>query len=104
MDLQLLETTLADRSEPSFRARQVWEWVARGASSYAEMTNIPAELRDALEQAVPLSSLTVENEALSTDGTQKALFHTGDGRPVEAVLMRYRDSRRSLCVSSQSGC
>jgi 23S rRNA (adenine2503-C2)-methyltransferase len=46
----------------------------------------------------------VEREALSVDGTEKALFHTGDGRPVEAVLMRYRDGRRSLCVSSQSGC
>src|SRR5207253_5229873 len=31
-------------------------------------------------------------------------FHTHDGHPVEAVLMRYRDGRRSLCVSSQSGC
>ena len=34
----------------------------------------------------------------------KALFRTHDGRPVEAVLMRYRDGRRSLCLSSQSGC
>ena len=34
----------------------------------------------------------------------KALFHTHDGHPVEAVLMRYRDGRRSVCVSSQSGC
>ena len=34
----------------------------------------------------------------------KTLFHTADGRAVEAVLMRYRDGRRSLCVSSQSGC
>ena len=34
----------------------------------------------------------------------KALFHTADGHPVEAVLMRYRDGRRSVCVSSQSGC
>jgi 23S rRNA (adenine2503-C2)-methyltransferase len=68
------------------------------------MTNVPAELRSALEASVPLSSLTVEREALSHDGTEKALFQTADGRPVEAVLMRYRDGRRSLCVSSQSGC
>jgi 23S rRNA (adenine2503-C2)-methyltransferase len=34
----------------------------------------------------------------------KALFRTADGHPVEAVLMRYRDGRRSICVSSQSGC
>src|SRR5690348_6574636 len=104
MDLKLLEETLEQRGEPRFRARQVWDWVARGAGSYAEMTNVPAELRDALEQAVPLSSLTVEREAHSVDGTEKALLHTADGRPVEAVLMRYRDGRRSLCVSSQSGC
>jgi 23S rRNA (adenine2503-C2)-methyltransferase len=104
MDLQLLENTLQERGEPRFRARQIWDWLARGASSYAEMTNVPAELRAALEESVPLSSLAVEREAHSVDGTEKALFHTGDGRPVEAVLMRYRDGRRSLCVSSQSGC
>jgi 23S rRNA (adenine2503-C2)-methyltransferase len=34
----------------------------------------------------------------------KVLFRTADGHPVEAVLMRYRDGRRSVCVSSQSGC
>jgi 23S rRNA (adenine2503-C2)-methyltransferase len=104
MDLQLLEKTLEERGEPRFRARQIWDWVARGADSYAEMTNVPAALRDALEASVPLSSLSVEREALSSDGTEKALFHTADGRPVETVLMRYRDGRRSLCVSSQSGC
>ena len=104
MDLNLLEKTLAERGEPSFRARQIWDWVARGAASYAQMTNVPGELRAALEAAVPLSSLSVEREARSVDGTEKALFHTADGRPVEAVLMRYRDGRRSLCVSSQSGC
>ena len=104
MDLELLEKTLHDRGEPRFRAGQIWDWVARGAESYAQMTNVPAELREALEDSVPLSSLSVEHEALSSDGTEKALFHTGDGRAVEAVLMRYRDGRRSLCVSSQSGC
>ena len=53
---------------------------------------------------MPLSTLTVEAEAKSDDGTVKALFHTADGRPIEAVLMRYRDGRRSVCLSSQSGC
>jgi 23S rRNA (adenine2503-C2)-methyltransferase len=104
VDLELLEKTLAERGEPRFRARQIWDWLARGAGSYAEMTNVPAELRAVLADAVPLSSLSVEREAHSVDGTEKALFHTADGRAVEAVLMRYRDGRRSLCVSSQSGC
>ena len=95
---------LAELGQPAFRAKQVWEWTARGAASYEEMTNLPEALRNQLAERVPLSSLTVQREALASDGTEKALFHTGDGRPLEAVLMRYRDGRRSVCLSSQSGC
>jgi 23S rRNA (adenine2503-C2)-methyltransferase len=102
MDLELLEQTLAN--EPAYRARQVWEWTARGASSYAEMTNLPSSLRARLEEHVPFSSLELVTEAHAKDGTLKALFHTTDGHAVEAVLMRYRDGRRSVCISSQSGC
>ena len=104
MDLVLLDRTLAERGEPRFRGRQVWEWLARGARSYEQMTNVPVALREELAARVPLSSLTVSSEAHARDGTEKALFQTGDGRPVEAVLMRYRDGRRSVCLSSQSGC
>jgi 23S rRNA (adenine2503-C2)-methyltransferase len=104
VNLELLEQTLADRGEPSFRARQVWEWAARGAAGYDEMTNLPSPLRAELAETVPFSTLAVEDEADAADGTVKALFRTEDGHPVEAVLMRYRDGRRSVCVSSQSGC
>jgi 23S rRNA (adenine2503-C2)-methyltransferase len=104
MDLVLLDERLAAGEEPGFRARQVWEWAARGAGSYGEMTNLPLGLREQLAGEVPFSSLRPIRDALSSDGTEKALFETHDGRPVEAVLMRYRDGRRSLCVSSQSGC
>ncbi len=104
MDLERLEELLHDAGEPSFRASQVWEWTARGARSYGEMTNIPAGLRERLSDELPLSTLAVEAEAKAADGTEKALFATADGKPVEAVLMRYRDGRRSLCLSSQSGC
>ena len=71
---------------------------------YAEMTNLPAALRAALTRDVPFSTLEVEQEERARDGTVKALFRTHDGHPVEAVLMRYRDGRRSICLSSQSGC
>jgi 23S rRNA (adenine2503-C2)-methyltransferase len=104
VDLTLLERTLRERGEPSFRARQVWEWAARGAADYAAMTNLSLALRDELASAVPFSTLSLETERESRDGTLKALFRTADGHPVEAVLMRYRDGRRSLCLSSQSGC
>jgi 23S rRNA (adenine2503-C2)-methyltransferase len=104
MDRERLSEVLAAGGEPDYRASQVWEWVARGAGSYEEMTNLPAPLRERLAAAVPLSTLSLEAEAKSDDGTVKALFHSGDGRPIEAVLMRYRDGRRSVCLSSQSGC
>ncbi len=104
MDLALLDRTLADSGEPAYRARQVWEWTARGASSYERMTTLPKALREALAKSVPFSTLDVVSERVSKDGTVKALFRTADGHPVEAVLMRYRDGRRSLCLSSQSGC
>jgi 23S rRNA (adenine2503-C2)-methyltransferase len=104
VDLALLERTLADTGEPPFRARQVWEWAARGAGGYDEMTNLPLALRAQLAESVPFSSLSVEDETTAADGTVKALFRSADGHPVEAVLMRYRDGRRSVCVSSQSGC
>ena len=104
MDLSLLETSLADLGEPAYRGRQVWAWAARGADGYAAMTDLPRTLRGELEQLVPYSTLTLEREARSRDGTVKALFRTGDGRPIEAVLMTYRDGRRTICLSSQSGC
>jgi 23S rRNA (adenine2503-C2)-methyltransferase len=104
MDLELLDRTLAAAGEPAFRARQAWRWTAGGAASYEEMTDLPAALRARLEAEVPYSTLSLAHEAHARDGTVKALFHTHDGRPVEAVLMRYRDGRRSVCVSSQSGC
>src|SRR6476660_1286807 len=104
MDRDLLTSFLAERGEPAYRARQVWDWAAAGAAAYDAMTNVPAALRDELTEHVPFSTLEVVHEAESGDGTVKTLFHTADGKSVEAVLMRYRDGRRSICLSSQSGC
>src|SRR3954451_24254810 len=104
MDLVLLDEWLAARGQPKFRAGQVWHWPAGGASGYDAMTNLPAALRDELAAEVPFSTLEHADEAESKDGTVKTLFRTREGHPVEAVLMRYRDGRRSVCVSSQSGC
>ena len=104
MDLARLDSLLAEWGEPRFRAAQVWEWLARGCASYEGMSNLPGPLRERLQDALPLSTLAVERDVVARDGTEKALFATADGRPVEAVLMRYRDGRRSICLSSQSGC
>jgi len=104
VDLKLLDSKLAELGEPRYRSGQVWRWAARGAGDFSAMSDVPLSLRETLAETVPFSSLTVEREAHAADGTVKTLFSTADGRPVEAVLMRYRDGRRSICLSSQSGC
>jgi 23S rRNA (adenine2503-C2)-methyltransferase len=117
MDLDVLQRKLDELGQPVYRVRQIWRGAAHGARGYGDMTDLPLSLRVELEQAVPFSTLTLEREAVARDGTVKALFRTVDGRPVEAVLMVYpaprgrraqRGSRvvgrRSLCLSSQSGC
>jgi 23S rRNA (adenine2503-C2)-methyltransferase len=104
VDRNLLHSTLSELGEPRYRAGQVWKWTARGARGFSDMSNLPLGLRETLDREVPFSSLVLEREAHAADGTVKVLFHTADGRPVEAVLMIYRDGRRSICLSSQSGC
>src|SRR5512133_4086749 len=104
VDRALLLLHLSENGEPQYRAGQVWEWAARGAAGYEQMTNLPDLLRGRLEREVPFSTLELVQEAKASDGTVKARFRTHEGHPVEAVLMRFRDGRRSVCLSSQSGC
>ena len=104
MDLSVVEDKLKELDEPAYRAGQIWRWTAQGATGYDSMTDLPLALRERLGAAVPFTTLALEHQAEARDGTVKALFLTHDRRPVEAVLMRYRDGRRSLCLSSQSGC
>ncbi len=99
-----MNTTLADLGQPKYRAKQIWRWTSQGAPDFEAMTDVPAKLRAQLTDAIPFSTLTLLDEAHAKDGTIKAVFQTADGRPLEAVLMVYRDGRRSLCLSSQSGC
>jgi len=104
MDRDLLEQSLAELGQPAYRARQVWERACAGAASYEEMTSLPKELRTQLSERVPFSTLEPVQRREARDGTVKVLFQTGDGHPVESVLMRYRDGRHSVCISTQSGC
>jgi len=75
MDRALLQQRLAERAEAGYRAGQVWEWAARGAAGYHEMTNIPSSLRAQLEREVPFSTLELVQEAKAKDRTVKALVY-----------------------------
>ena len=97
-----LETLLNDLGEPKFRAKQVYEWLNKGARA-AEMTNLPAALREKLA-AIPYGGVEIERKLVSgKDGTVKYLFRLEDENLVEGVLMRYHYGN-TLCLSTQVGC
>lgn len=91
---------------PAFRARQFHEGYYRHAiSGIQELLVWPKDLRDAYEKEESWSSVSVVRELVSADrDTVKTLFALHDGITIEAVLMRHRDGRNTVCVSCQSGC
>ena len=105
MDLELLEHDPRRRRRAALpRPAGVGVGRARRDAATTEMTDLPAALRErAGARAAVLDRSTLRTRHASRDGTVKALFATADGRPVEAVLMRYRDGRRSICVSLAVG-
>jgi 23S rRNA (adenine2503-C2)-methyltransferase len=98
--------------ERAYRARQVIEWLYRKRVGYfAEMTNLPAELRGKLSEEFDERPLEVVRKTGSSDTTQKFLFRLRDGQMVETVLIPASPSlygetsdRRTICISSQVGC
>src|SRR6267143_2948853 len=90
--------------EPAYRARQIFAGLQqRRLHSFAEMTDLPKELRTKLSEHSEISTLTLESRYLSTDGTRRYLFRTHDKLPVETVLIP-EERRDTICFSSQSGC
>jgi 23S rRNA (adenine2503-C2)-methyltransferase len=105
IDPHTIAVAVTELGEPPYRARQVYEALARGlAVDFADMTNLPATLRRALaERLSPLSLEGVETRVAPRGDARKTLFVTPDGHPVEAVLMTYA-KRATVCVSTQVGC
>src|SRR2546430_10777012 len=95
---------LEERGEPAYRARQVlarlWE---RPVGSWDDATELPAALRRALAEALPLRRWPLSAQQLSQDGARKYLWELGDAEAVESVLIP-EGKRRTLCISSQVGC
>ena len=98
-----LEAFVASLGQPRFRAKQVWEWLWRGAD-FTQMTNLPAALRDALAKSAVAQPVTLHEAFPSQkDDTVKFLFSLADGNLIEGVLMRYHYGY-TLCISTQVGC
>lgn len=99
-----LESVMADRGLPAFRARQIWHWIySRGARDFDSMTNLSKELRADLAAHYSIERPRVVTEQKSSDGTIKWLLAMADGQQVEAVFIP-ESERGTLCISSQVGC
>lgn len=88
---------------PSFRGKQIFQWIHQGAD-FDAMTNLPKELRSRLQEtavAQPVEILDMRRSQL--DDTVKFLFGLKDSNCVEGVLMHYHHGY-TLCISTQVGC
>ena len=106
-----LDLTLEDLKEwcdsnsvQSFRAGQIYGWLSSGVTDTAEMTNVPKNLREKLEEDFIFGRMkVVERYVSKIDGTTKFVYLLHDGNIIETVVMRYKTGL-SVCISSQAGC
>lgn len=98
------EIANAIQLSPSFRAKQIYEWISKGAESFEQMTNIDKTTRKFLEENVLLRSSKVTEVLKDPDGTIKLQITLSDGLAIETVLLTDKEGRKTACVSCQAGC
>ena len=104
MTLAEMQEAFAALGEPKFRAKQVFTWLHRGATSFEEMTNLSKLLREKLDGIYFITAPQVARRQDSKlDGTIKYLWRLGDGNCVESVVMQYHHGN-TVCISSEVGC
>ncbi|MBA2622971.1 MAG: 23S rRNA (adenine(2503)-C(2))-methyltransferase RlmN [Chthoniobacterales bacterium] len=112
LSLDELAAHLKEHGNPSYRARQVADWLyKKRIASPDEMTDLPQVLRSHLAEVFDSSKPDAVRTLGSKDTTQKFLFRLRDGNLIESVLIPaspalYGEAsdRRTICVSSQVGC
>lgn len=104
LKLSDLEAWLKEQKQPTFRAKQIYNWLyVQRVETFEEMLNIPKDLRNLLEENFAITTLKTLVKQTSSDGTMKFLFELHDGYSIETVLMRHNYGN-SVCVTTQVGC
>lgn len=106
LNLEELKKAFAEMGEPSFRAKQVYEWIwQKAATEFDEMSNLSKKIRQQLTENYTINNIKSVKEQISQDGTIKIGFNLYDGHLIEGVLIPSPDRERmTACVSSQVGC
>lgn len=100
----ILELLPEELPGEGFRKTQIAHWIyAKGALDFAEMTDLPRALREALDREWRLLEFSLVQAYPSQDGSVKYLFTLLDGQRTEAVYMPY-ENRKTVCLSSMVGC
>lgn len=105
LSLPELSEKLTSMDEQKFRAKQIYQWLHnKQVTSFDEMTNLSAQLREKLAQSFCINSLFIVKKLAScSDNTLKYLYRLYDGNHIESVVIEYNHGT-SLCVSTQVGC
>ncbi len=104
MTQEEITDALRAMGEPAFRGKQVFSWLHKGATDFAEMNNLSKPLREKLGKEFTITAPTVARKQVSQlDGTVKYLWELRDGNCIETVLMSYHHGN-TVCISSQVGC
>lgn len=108
MNMQGLEEYMASMGEPRFRSRQIHKWIyQKEVNSFYDMSDLPRELRQKLDEKAQISIPRVLKQRVSVDGTRKFLMELEDKKRIETVLIpqsKDKNTRYTLCVSTQVGC
>lgn len=115
--LDFTQKELEARIKPSFRAKQIYGWLYHQyTETYDDMKNIPKALKEELALTYLVNPMKIVKKELSEDGTIKYLFELQDGKTVEAVWLKMKDTqlddngeviqeaKYTICVSTQVGC
>ena len=103
--LTLEELTQSLNGFPKFRAKQIYHWLyERYENNFDKMENRPKNLRELLKQDFTGDLVSIAKKEQSSDGSVKYLFRTADNLTYEAVFLKMKEDKFTLCLSSQIGC
>jgi 23S rRNA (adenine2503-C2)-methyltransferase len=130
-----LRELLVAMGEPGYRGEQIYHALyAERKSAFAQMTNLPAGLRERLSKETSVTLPAVRQRFVSADGSVRYLFNLSDGKEKELnteetekksiedakkklkksggasrpasveAVFMPSEGRQTICISTQAGC